>query len=89
MIRKLYLHAEVPTKGVMSKKKVHPSNGIVFSTDPKFKIAQEELPAKEDLTPAQQKLKLRLDTKQRAGKAVTIVEGFVGREANLEELGKN
>ncbi len=30
----------------------------------------------------------RLDTKNRGGKAVTLVEGFVGKEEDLEELGK-
>ncbi len=38
--------------------------------------------------PAQQKLKIRLDTKRRAGKAVTLVDGFVGKIADAEELGK-
>jgi len=33
-------------------------------------------------------LRLYLDTKQRAGKAVTLVTGFVGKSADLEELGK-
>jgi translation initiation factor 1 len=36
----------------------------------------------------QQKLRVRLDTKQRAGKAVTLVEGFNGKEEDREELGK-
>ena len=40
------------------------------------------------LPPAQQKLKVRLDTKHRAGKAVTLVDGFVGKEEDLEDLGK-
>ena len=38
--------------------------------------------------PKQQKLRIRLDTKQRAGKAVTLIEGFAGRNGDLEELGK-
>jgi translation initiation factor 1 len=29
-----------------------------------------------------------LDTKHRAGKAVTLVDGFIGKEEDLEELGK-
>jgi translation initiation factor 1 len=29
-----------------------------------------------------------LDTKHRAGKAVTLVEGFIGKEEDLEDLGK-
>ena len=54
---------------------------------PHFNFEQEHenlntLPA------AEQKLKIRLETKHRAGKAVTLVEGFVGQEQDLEELGK-
>jgi translation initiation factor 1 len=40
------------------------------------------------LAPAQQKLRVRLDTKQRAGKAVTLVTGFIGKEEDLVDLGK-
>jgi translation initiation factor 1 len=64
------------------------STGIVYSTNPDFKL-EDEAPVLSE-TPAlkQQKLKIRLDTRQRAGKAVTLVEGFIGKEAELEELGK-
>jgi translation initiation factor 1 len=71
----------------MSKKKAG-SGGVVFSTDPDFRPAEEERQAEEALSAKQQKLRIRLDTKQRAGKAVTLVEDFVGLEADLEELGK-
>src|SRR5882762_4440144 len=70
----------------MSKKKLN-DNGIVYSTNPEFKL-EEDIPQRETLTPKQQKLKVRLDTKQRAGKAVTLVEGFGGRQEDLEDLGK-
>ena len=70
----------------MSKKKNINSGGIIFSTDPDFKFASDESPGSETLKP--EKLKVRLDTKQRAGKAVTLVEGFSGEENDLEELGK-
>lgn len=72
----------------MSKKKSQNSSGIVFSTDPNFKLQNDEEQTQETLTAAQQKIKIRLDTKQRAGKAVTLVDGFVGKEDDLEELGK-
>lgn len=71
----------------MSKKKS--SGGIVYSTDPDFRAQEENQEALETLAPAKQKLKVRLDTKHRAGKAVTLVEGFVGKTEDLEELGKN
>ncbi|MGB8194976.1 MAG: translation initiation factor [Chitinophagaceae bacterium] len=70
----------------MSKKKPN-KDGIVFSTDPSFSFEEEQRNL-ETLTPAQQKLKVRLDTKHRAGKAVTLTEGFIGKEEDLEDLGK-
>ena len=72
----------------MSKKNKSDSNGFVFSTDPNFRFEQEPEEVAETLQPAVQKLKIRLDTKQRAGKAVTLVENFIGKEDDLEELGK-
>ena len=70
----------------MSKKKS--TGGIVFSTDPDFK-KDEDMPENiETILQAQQKLRIRLDTKQRAGKAVTLVQDFIGSEKDLEDLGK-
>ncbi len=40
------------------------------------------------MPPAQQQLRVRLDTKHRAGKAVTLITGFIGKEGDLEEVGK-
>ncbi len=37
---------------------------------------------------ARQPLRIRLETKHRAGKAVTVVTGFVGRDEDLQALGK-
>jgi len=71
----------------MSKKNKPDSRGFVFSTDPNFKF-EERHHSDETLLPALQKLKVRLDTKHRAGKAVTLVEGFLGKEEDLEDLGK-
>lgn len=71
----------------MSKKTKPDTRGFVYSTDPNFSF-EPEPDQLETLPPAQQRLKLRLDTKQRAGKAVTLVEGFVGTDNDLQELGK-
>ena len=71
----------------MSKKNKPDTRGFVYSTDPDFKFEAEQDHA-ETLPPAQQKLKIRLDTKHRAGKAVTLVEGFIGKDEDLQELGK-
>jgi|SRR5687767_72417 len=72
---------------MMAKKNKPDSRGFVYSTDPDFKF-EEETSSGQTLLPAQQKLKVRLDTKHRAGKAVTLVEGFIGKEEDLEDLGK-
>ena len=70
----------------MGRKKAD-SRGFVYSTDPNFRF-EEESENLETLPPGQQKLKIKLDTKHRAGKAVTLVAGFVGSVADLEALGK-
>jgi translation initiation factor 1 len=62
--------------------------GLVYSTDPGFKLPADEMEEQETLAPSQQKLTIRLDTRHRAGKAVTLIEGFVGSPGDLEELGK-
>lgn len=72
---------------VMSKKNKPDSRGFVYSTDPHFRFEEENVNAKM-LTPAQQKLKVMLETKHRAGKAVTVLYGFVGKTEELEIIGK-
>lgn len=72
----------------MSKKNKPDTRGFVFSTDPNFRFEEEQQEAQVTLAPAQQKLRIRLDTKQRAGKAVTLVTGFTGTENDLDDLGK-
>jgi translation initiation factor 1 len=71
----------------MSKKNKADDRGFVYSTDPDFKFEQDNTD-KTTLPPDLQKMKLRLDTKHRAGKGVTLVIGFVGTETDLQELGK-
>ncbi|HET9824420.1 MAG TPA: translation initiation factor [Chitinophagaceae bacterium] len=70
----------------MSKKKPD-GRGFVYSTDPDFKFEREGDNV-ETIPASQQKLKVRLDTKHRAGKAVTLIEGFHGSEEDCEQLGK-
>jgi translation initiation factor 1 len=70
----------------MSKKKSSAS-GIVYSTDPSFN-SPEDFTEQETLAPSAQLLRVFLDNKHRGGKTVTIVSGFVGREGDLETLGK-
>ncbi len=71
----------------MSKKNKSDQHGFVYSTDPSFRFEQEQNDI-ETFPPPHQKLRIRIDTKRRAGKAVTLIEGFIGKEVDLEELGK-
>ena len=61
---------------------------IVYSTNPDFEYQQDEAPQEETLAKEKQQLRIKLDTKQRRGKAVTLVTGFVGQDEDLNELGK-
>lgn len=74
----------------MSKKKssFNSLGGLVYSTDPGFKLEENDNSEQETLPPAQQKLKILLDKKQRAGKMVTLITGFAGKQDDMEELGK-
>ena len=62
--------------------------GMVYSTNPDFEFNTGEEPETETLQPAQQDLRVGRDSKQRGGKVVTLVKGFVGKSEDLEELGR-
>ncbi len=62
--------------------------GIVYSTNPDFKFQYDEKKEEITLPPQQQNIRVQLDKKQRAGKKVTLITGFVGKEEDLKELGK-
>lgn len=61
---------------------------VVYSTNPDFNYDTEDEEEAEELPKAQQKLRVRIDRHARKGKVVTIVDGFVGPEDALKELGK-
>lgn len=61
---------------------------MVYSTNPDYQYQQEETFEEETLEPKDQKLIVAIDKKGRAGKQVTAVSGFVGKEDDLEALGK-
>ena len=63
-------------------------DGIVFSTADSFDYQFGEEESQDTFSPNQQKLRVLLDKKSRAGKQVTLIEGFVGSEEDLKELGK-
>src|ERR1700709_2258958 len=72
----------------MSKKNKADLNGFVFSTDPDFQFEKNEETNNDTLAPQFQKLKIKLDKKHRAGKSVTLIEGFAGKDDDLQDLGK-
>lgn len=63
--------------------------GTVYSTNPDFNYDYDNNEQEETLPNHEQKLYVSLDRKNRKGKAVTLIEGFVGNEEDLKELGKN
>lgn len=72
----------------MAKKNKKNRIGIVFSTDPDFDYEFNEQEEEEALPASQQRLRVSLDRKQRKGKEVTLITGFVGPDADLKDLGK-
>lgn len=71
-----------------NKKNKKKDSGIVYSTDPDYKYPSQEEEEQETLPPQQQDLRVSLDRKQRKGKEVTLVTGFVGSNEDLKDLGK-
>jgi translation initiation factor 1 len=61
--------------------------GLVYSTDPDL-IKDNDENEIITLPPNQQKLIVSLDKKGRAGKVVTLVAGFVGKDEDIEDLCK-
>lgn len=61
---------------------------VVYSTNPDFKYELDDEEEQTTLQPSQQRLRVQLDRKNRSGKVVTLVTGFIGTEDDLKELGK-
>ena len=70
-------------------KKIISLSGLVYSTDPNFKIEEDIKEEERSLLPAEQKIKIRLDKKHRGGKVVTLIENFIGTNADKDDIGKN
>ncbi len=62
--------------------------GMVYSTNPDFEYRTDEVEEEATLPPARQQLRVWLDRKQRGGKVVTLVRGFVGTADDLAELAR-
>ena len=76
------------TSAPMGKKNKNKRIDIVYSTNEDFEFNYEDEVEQETLTPEKQNLKVLLDRKARKGKAVTLIQNFIGSESDLKELGK-
>ena len=72
----------------MSKKNHKDRLDIVYSTNPDFQYQYSENENQETPPPQQQNLRVMLDKKNRGGKMVTLITGFIGKEEDLEALAK-
>lgn len=61
---------------------------VVYSTNPDYGYEMEDDEEQVTSEPSRQKLRVQLDRKNRGGKVVTLITGFVGTENDLKELGK-
>ena len=68
-------------------KRDNSNSSFVYSTDPKYKPEEENSGAPQKNTKSRL-LKISLDKKNRAGKAVTLISGYTGKPADLESLAK-
>ena len=62
--------------------------GVVYSTNPDFKYETAATPEEETLPPGKQRLIVAIDRRNRGGKQVTLITGFVGKADDLKELGR-
>ncbi|WP_273165269.1 translation initiation factor [Bacteroides fluxus] len=61
---------------------------VVYSTNPDYNYEMEDDEEQTTLPAAQQRLRVQLDRKNRGGKVVTLITGFVGTDSDMKELGK-
>lgn len=61
---------------------------VVYSTNPDFGYEMDNDEEQVTLDKAKQNLRVSIDKKNRGGKVVTLITGFIGTENDLKELGK-
>lgn len=62
--------------------------GVMYSTNPDFQYETDEMKEEETLPNEKQQLRVALDKRNRGGKMVTLITGFVGTSEDLSALGK-
>jgi len=70
------------------KKNKNSGGGLIYSTNANFTPDSDEPEEAATLPAEKQNLRVSLDKKNRGGKEVTLVTGFVGTADDLETLGK-
>lgn len=63
-------------------------DGVVFSTNANYEYSSQDEAEQATLEPGKQDLRVFLDRKQRKGKVVTLITGFIGSNDDLSDLGK-
>lgn len=72
----------------MNNKKIKRNeSGMIYSTEPGFEF-NNDIEESVTLPPQQQKLMIRLETKQRGGKKATLIKGFIGSSEDRDTLAK-
>ena len=61
---------------------------VVYSTNPDFNYQTGGSAEPDTLPEGKQLLKIQLDKKARAGKQVTLITGFIGKQEDAEALSK-
>lgn len=62
--------------------------GVMYSTNPDFQYNKGDEEEQETLPAVKQLLRISLDKRNRGGKMVTLITGFVGTADDLAVLGK-
>ena len=62
--------------------------GVVYSTNPDFQYTTAKEEEAATLEPGKQRLIVGIDRRNRGGKQVTLITGFVGTEEDLKALAK-
>jgi translation initiation factor 1 len=70
------------------KKIINDFGGIMYSTDPTYEYEDHSIQNDQPLSNAQQDLRVTLDRKNRGGKAVTLITGYIGNDEQLQVLAK-
>lgn len=71
------------------KNKKGGQSAVVYSTNPDFEFENSFFDELKAAIPNEyQKLRVRIDRKQRNGKEVSLIEGYEGTTEELEDLGK-